>query len=92
MSAPVSAMLSQEQAVIHLVKLVAAEDQIVVIRTFKKITKVLTHGIGRALVPAGGFRRLLSGQNFYKVSREIVKLITSINVSMQRSTVELRQI
>src|ERR1700722_15434427 len=84
-------MLLQKQPVIHPIKLAAAEDEIEFVGAFEEIAEILTHRVCRALVPARGFRRLLSRENLDKILRKIIKFIAGIDMAMQRGTVELRQ-
>src|SRR6516165_4460685 len=84
-------MLLKEETIVHVVKLVTTEDQIILVGSLQKITKVLPYSVGCSLIPARGFRRLLCRQNFDKVFGKIVEFVTSINMAMQRSAVELCQ-
>src|SRR5262245_28183806 len=78
-------------AKIHPVKLVAAQDQIIIERTLEEITHVLTDGVGSSLIPLRASGSLLCGKDVHKAAREIVELVTVLNMSMQRHAVELRQ-
>ena len=79
-------MRLQQVSVIHAVKLIAAQDQIMFIRPLQKVVEVLAHRIRRALVPAGPLGRLLSGQNLDKAFSKAVEF-----VAVQGLAVKLRQ-
>ena len=77
---------------VHLVKLVAAEDEEIIPRAFEEIAQVLPHGVRRSLIPTGAGRRLLRGQNFDEAARaEDVELVRPADVLVQRHAVELRE-
>ena len=84
-------VLMQQRAEIHPVKLVAAEDDIIIKWPLQEIAHVLPDCVGRALIPLRVFRRLLRGQDIDKAAREIVELVTRLDVAMQRHAVELGQ-
>src|SRR5205085_10294658 len=66
-------MLMQQCAKIHPIKLIAAENEIVIERVFEEVAHVLADGIGGALIPLRTFRSLLRGQNVDEAAREIVE-------------------
>ena len=77
-------------AEIHLVKLVTAENEVIVPRFLKEIVQVLPHRIGRALVPAGAGRGLLRGEDFDEAARaEDVELVGAVDVLVERGGIEL---
>jgi hypothetical protein len=84
-------VLVQQCAEIHPVKLIAAEDEIVVERALEEVAHVLPHRVRCALIPIGVLGRLLRGQNVDKAAREVVELVARLDVAMQRHRVELRQ-
>ena len=82
-------VLAEHLAVVHPVELVAAQDDIIIIRVLQEVSHVLPHGIGGSLVPHRPLRRLLRGENFDKARSEVVELIAGINVSVKRRAIEL---
>src|SRR5262252_6283110 len=84
-------MLLKQETIVHVVKLVTTQDQIVLVGSLQKITKVLPYSVGCSLIPARGFRCLLRGKNLDKVFGKIVEFVTRINMAMQRSAIELCQ-
>ena len=52
-------VLMQQYPKLHPIKLVAAEDEIVIERLLEKVTHVLPDGVGRALIPLRSGWRLL---------------------------------
>ena len=84
-------VLMQQRAKIHPVKLVAAQDQVVIVRPLEEVAHVLPHRVGRSLIPLRALRRLLRGENVDEAARKIVELVARLNVAMQRHAVELRQ-
>src|SRR5262245_13702843 len=82
---------SQEVSVIHAVELIAAQDEVVLVRALKKVGKVLAHGVSRALIPAGALARLPGGQDFDKAFSKDVKFVGARNVPVQGFGVKLRQ-
>ena len=84
-------MLVQQSAEIHPIELIAAQDQVIIIRTLEEVAHVLADGVSRALIPLRACRCLLRSENVDKTAREIVELIARLNVAMQRHAVELRQ-
>src|SRR6516225_2284874 len=86
-----SYMLLQQVQVIHPVKLVAAQDEEIIVRTIQEVAQILAHRVRRALVPPGVLQGLLCGEYLNKAFAEVVELVTGVNVLVQRDTVELRQ-
>src|SRR6266581_2609190 len=84
-------MLMQQRAKIRPVKLIAAENEIVIERALEEVAHVLAHRIRRSLIPLRTFRRLLRGQNVDKAARKIVELVAGLNMSMERHAIELGQ-
>ena len=75
-------MLMQQRAKIHPVKLIAAENEIVIERALEEVAHVLAHRIRSSLIPLRTFRRLLRRQNVDKAARKIVELVAGLNMSM----------
>ena len=75
-------MLMQQSAKIHPVKLIAAQDEIIIERALEEVAHVLPHSVGCSLIPLRAGRRLLSGKNIHEAAREIVELIARLNMSM----------
>ena len=75
-------VLVKQDAKIHPVKLVAAQDQIIGERAFEEVAHVLPDGIGRALIPVRTLGCLLRGQNLDEAAGEIVELVARSDVSM----------
>ena len=84
-------VLMQQRAKIHPVKLIAAQDEVVIVGLLQEIAHVLPHGVGCSLIPLRAFGRLLRGEDIDKAAREIVELVARLDVAMQRHAVELRQ-
>ena len=82
-------MLAQNLAVVHPVKLVAAQNDIVIDRTLEEIPKVLSDGVGRSLVPMRALGRLLRRENLDETWREIVELVARVDMPVQRHAIEL---
>src|SRR3972149_5827922 len=71
------------------VKLVTREDQNKInIRLIKK-TKVLTNGIGSALIPVHAFRSLGGCKDFNKTPGKVIEFICPCYMSMKRCRIEL---
>ena len=81
----------QQGAEIHPVKLIAAEDEVIIERPLQEVAHVLPHRVRRALIPLRAFRRLLRGQDVDEAARKIVELVARLDMAMQRHAVELRQ-
>src|SRR5262249_50720449 len=64
---------------------------VIIKRTLKEIAHVLPHGVSGSLVPLRTGGRLLSSENVDKATREIIELVTVLNMPMQRHAVELGQ-
>src|SRR5256885_2685872 len=84
-------MLMQQRAKIHPVKLIAAENEVVIERALQEVAHVLAHRIRGSLIPLRTLRCLLRRQDVDKTARKIVELVARLNMSMQRHAVELRQ-
>ena len=54
-------VLAQHFSVIHAVELIAAEDDVIVVRTLEEVAQVLPNSVGRALIPMG-VRRASAGR------------------------------
>ena len=74
----------QQSAEIHPVKLIAAQDDVVIERPLQEVAHVLAHRVGRALIPLRVFRRLLRGEDVDETARKIVELVARLDVAMQR--------
>ena len=81
----------QQGAKIHPVKLIAAQDEVIIERPLEEVAHVLPDGVGRALIPLRAFRRLLRREDIDEAAREIVELVARLDMAMQRHAVELRQ-
>ena len=85
-------MTFHQLAVIHLVKLITAKNEEIFPGFLEEVFQILPHRIGRPLVPTGTRRSLLCRENLHKTSRaENVEFVSSANVLMQGSRVELGQ-
>ena len=82
-------MLADHLAIIHPVKLVAAQDDEIFAAVLEKVSQVLPHGIGCALIPPCAFGSLLGGENLDEAGGEVVKLVALVDVAVERSAVEL---
>src|SRR5947209_6104438 len=76
---------------IHSVKLVAAQDQVIIKRAFEEVAHVLADSVGGALIPLRAGRRLLRSKNVDETARKVVELVAGLNMSMQRHAVELSE-
>src|SRR2546430_934623 len=76
---------------IHSIKLIAAEDEVIIERAFEEVAHVLPHCVRRSLIPLRTFGSLLRGENIDEAAREIVELVARLHMSMQRHAVELSQ-
>ena len=76
-------VLDQNVAVVHPVKQVAAQNDIVIDRTFEKVAEVLPEGVRGSLVPMRSLGRLLCSQNLDEAWREIVELVGVIDMLVQ---------
>ena len=85
-------MAGHEFVEIHLVKLVAAEDEEPLPGLLEKVGEVLAHGVGRALIPTGPGGGLLRGENFHEAAgAENIEFVGRVDVPVQRGGVELGQ-
>src|ERR1700746_2410468 len=84
-------VLMQNLPKIHSVKLVATQDEVVIVRPLEEVAHVLPHGVGSSLIPLRAGGRLLRGENVYKAARKIIELVAGLDVPMQRHAVELSQ-
>ncbi len=84
-------MLAKQGTKIHSVKLIATENDVMVVRSFEEVTHVLPHGVGRPLIPLGAFRRLLRGEDVDEAARKIIELVARLDMAMERQAVELSQ-
>ena len=84
-------VLLEHVAKIHAVKLIAREDDVIIVRILEEIAQVLPHGIGRALVPARVRGRLLRGEDLDEGARELIEIVRRIDVLVQRGGIELRE-
>src|SRR5215475_9112626 len=57
----------------------------------KEVAHVLSDSVRSSLVPLRTGGRLLRGENIYKAAREIIELVASLDMPVQRHTVELGQ-
>jgi hypothetical protein len=76
-------MLDQNVAVVHPVKQVAAQNDIVIDRTFEKVAEVLPECVCGSLLPMRSQGRLLCRQNFDEAWREIVELVGVVDMLVQ---------
>ena len=81
----------EQRAKIHAIRLIAAQDQVIIERPLEEVAHVLPHRVRRALIPLRAFRRLLRCENIDEAAGEIIELIARLNMSMQRHAVELRE-
>ena len=82
-------MLPQNAAVIHSVKLIAAEDDIVIDLPLEEVAEVLPDRVGCSLIPLRSLGSLLRGEDLHEARCEIVELETGIDMPVQRHAVEL---
>ncbi len=75
-------VLMEQCAKIHPVKLIAAENEVVIERALEEIAHVLPHGVRRSLIPLRTFRSLLRRQDVDKAARKIIELVAGLNMSM----------
>ena len=84
-------MLSDNFTEIHIVKLIAAEDQKVIEPVIEKVSHMLPHRIRRPLIPGRVRQGLFRRQHLHKAPREVVEFIRLRNMTVQRRGVELRE-
>ena len=84
-------MLMEQSAEIHPVKLIAAENDVVIERPLQEVAHVLAHRVRRSLIPLRAFRGLLGRQDVDEAARKIIEFVTRLDVAMQRHAVELGQ-
>jgi hypothetical protein len=84
-------VLLKEVQIIHPVELVTAQNDVVIKWPFEEIPEVLANGIRGSLVPSCTLRGLLGCQDLDEVGRKIIKFVTSVDVTVEGSAVELRQ-
>src|ERR1700751_5157691 len=84
-------VLMQNFPKIHSVKLVATQDEVVIVRPLEEVAHVLPHRVGCSLIPLRAGGRLLRGKNVHKAARKIIELVAGLDVPMQRHAVELSQ-
>src|SRR5256885_9179319 len=84
-------VLMQNFSKIHPVKLVAAQDEVIIVWPLEEEAHVLPYRVGRSLIPLRAGVRLLRSENVHKAARKIIELVTGLDVPMQRHAVELRQ-
>ena len=82
-------MLPQNVAIIHSVKLVAAEDDVVIDLPLEEVAEVLPDRVGCSLIPVRSLGSLLRGENLHEAWCEIVELVAGIDMPVQRHAVEL---
>src|SRR3990167_1549080 len=75
--------------IVHPVKLVTREDQNKVNIGLIKKTKVLTNGIGSALIPIRAFRSLGGCEDFNKTPGKVIEFICPCYMSMKRGRIKL---
>jgi hypothetical protein len=82
-------VLAQNLAVVHSVKLIAAQNDIVLEWTFEEVVEVLPNGVRGTLVPMRSRGRLLRGQNLPETWRDIVEFEGGVNMPVQRHAIKL---
>ena len=87
----VVAVGGQHGAVIHLVELIARQDQNVARLVAPHVAQALADGVGCPLEPMIAVLGLLGGQDGYERLREDVELVGPADVLVQALRVELRQ-
>ena len=85
------AMRDQHVVVVHVVQLIARQDQHMVDPGLLQIAQMLAHGIGRSLVPQLFFVGLLGRQDFDEAFAKRVEVVGPANVAVQADRIELRQ-
>ncbi len=90
---PALDVLLEQLPVVHVVELVAAEDDEILRRMLQEIPHVLAHGVGGALVPVDVVLGLLRGEDFHERARlrKVVELVARADVLVQARRVELRE-
>src|SRR5664279_863635 len=81
----------EERPKIHPGKLIAAQDDVIIVRLLQEVAHVLAHRVRGPLIPLRSFRRLLGSEDVYETARKIIELVARLDVAMQRHAVELRQ-
>ena len=84
-------MLVEQRAKIHPVKLIAAQDDVIIERPLQEVAHILADRIGRALIPLRTLRCLLRREDVHKAARKIVELVARLDMAVQRHAIELRQ-
>ncbi len=83
-------MRFQHLGVIHVIELVAAEDQNVFAILFVEVSQILADGVGGTFVPFGPtLHGLLSSQKLDKSAAEVIEPIRLANVLVKRNAEEL---
>ena len=82
-------VLAQNLAEVHPIELVAAENDIVIDRTFEEVAKVLSNGVSRSLIPVRSRWRLLRRQDLDETWREIVEFKGGVDMSVQGHAIKL---
>ena len=82
-------VLADHLAIIHPVKLVAAQDDEIFAAVLEKISQVLPHCIGCALIPPCPLGSLLGGENLNEAGSEVVEFVALVDMAVERSAVEL---
>ena len=85
------AMLLEHLPEVHPVKLVTAENEEVFVRLLQEITQILAHGVCGPLIPVIVAGSLLGGEDVNKVITEVIELVTTRDVPVERLTVKLGQ-
>ena len=84
-------MVIQHRHEIHLVKLIAREDQYIFAGKSADVPQPLPHSICRTLVPGWVIRCLLGSKNINECRAECAEVIGVLDVPVQRCRVILRQ-
>src|SRR5690606_32229904 len=84
----------EDVAEVHLIDLIAREDQDLGSAGLAKASEILADGVGGAFVPGAldaVLGRLLRGEDLDEASRETVEVVALRDVAMERRRVELRK-
>ena len=84
-------MLVQQRAKIHPVKLIAAENEVVIVRAVRGSSACSGARRRPCLDTIASLPGLLRGEDLDEAAREIVELVARLDMAMQRHAVELRQ-
>ena len=76
-------MLPDDFTEIHIIQLIAAEDQKVIEPMIKEVSNMLPDRIRGPLKPGGVGQGLFSRQHFHKATRKVVEFVRLRNMPVQ---------